>query len=276
MNAIINAIKEIHFNIPEEVINLAFLENYYRVNTILSVDEIIMAKLIRPKILVDCNLVGGVDINVPFDSTMIKPVDNNNTNKFIIEVPKTLTNGCSIVTVGNILATSALYTTSGYSNIGNTWYNGFNNFNVSPALSAGMKVMNSVSDLNIIQTSRTEVIGENIILVEEPTQLMYGGIIKCTVENSKNLENINPRSYISFGDLVVIAAKAYIYNKLRIKIDKGFVLGGHEVSSIKDTIDEYSDAANMYKEELVKWRKIAFLNNNISKAAYIRSMLPNV
>lgn len=136
--------------------------------------------------------------------------------------------------------------------------------------------MNALSDLNIVQTSRLEVIGENTILVVDPMYIGGNGILKCTVENPKNLENINPRSYMAFSALVVIAAKAYIYNRLRVPLDKGYVTGGHELSVVKEIVESYSDAASIYLEEILKWKKVAFLNNNISKASFIQSMMPFV
>jgi len=271
MNAILYGLNEIHFRIPEEVLEIAFIDNTHRVNQVISIDERIMCKVIRPKVLIDCNIVGGIDLVVPFSPANVRRLE---PTKFILEIPKSLTNGASIVSANTILSTNTMYANSYFSNNSNMWYDGFNNLTVSPMLTAGLKMMNALSDLNIVQTARLEVIGENTIIVEEPNFMITTGVLKCTVENSKNLENINPRSYLAFGDLVVACIKMYIFKHLRIKLDKGYVLGGHELSTVKETIDEYSDAAQIYADELKRWKKVAFFNNNISKSAFIKSMLP--
>jgi len=273
MNAIQNALKDIHFTIPKEILHLTFFEKQSIINSVINIDESIMAKVIRPKVLVDCNLVGGIEMSVNFNHTMVKQIDYNN---LIIEIPKTLTNNSSIITATALMSTGTYNTIPASISASNMAYSGFGNNVMSPVLDTGMRMMNALANLNIVQTSRMEVIGENTILVCDPTIFITTGVLKCNIENAVNLENINPRSYIAFANLATLAVKAYIYNKLKIELDKGYLYAGHELSVITDIVNDYADSYSLYLEELQRWKKIAFMNNNIAKARYIQSMLGSV
>lgn len=260
MNAINYALNNLKFGIPLQVLNLAFLESSDIVNKTLSLDEMIMSKLLRPRVLVDANVVGGVMLRVNLEDCRITSVSNR---EVIIDVPKIVTGGRSIMSalslVSNFMIASQL------PNVGE-----------SPLLSAGANMMNNLSTENIIQTARLEIIGENIILVQEPSTSLVPGILRCMVENNSNLENINPRSYPKFYKLCLLAVKSYIYNTLKIKIDQGYIYGGHELGSITEIIDTFADAEELYQEYLAgTWKRVAFLNDTDSKNRYIKSMLGN-
>ncbi|MCI4437746.1 MAG: hypothetical protein JHC33_13145 [Ignisphaera sp.] len=260
MNAINYALNNLKYTIPLQVLNLAFLESSDIVNKTLSLDEMIMSKLIRPRVLVDANVVGGVMLRVNLEDCRITSVSNR---EVIIDVPKTVTGGRAIMSalslVSNFMIVSQL------PNIGE-----------SPLISAGANMMNNLSTENIIQTARLEIIGENIILVQEPSTSLLPGILRCMVENSSNLENINPRSYPKFLKLCLLAVKSYIYNTLKIKMDQGFIYSGHELGAITEIIDTYADAEEQYQEYLAgTWKRVAFLNDNDSKNRLIKSMLGN-
>lgn len=260
MNAINYTLSQLRFGIPLQVLNLAFLESSSAVNKVLSLDEMIMSKVIRPRVLVDANVVGGVMLRVDLAECKLTAVSNR---EIVIDVPKTVTGGRSIMSALSLVSNFMVLTQ--LPNIGE-----------SPLLSAGGNMMNNLSTENIIQTARLEVIGDNVILVQEPTTSLVPGILRCMIENNTNLENINPRSFPKFYELCLLAVKSYIYNHLKIKVDQGFLYGGHELGAITEVIDSYADAEQMYKDYLATtWKKVAFLNDADSKNRFIKSMISN-
>lgn len=261
MNALTYALMVVKNKIPIEILNIAFRENSNAVNNILSIDELISNKLIRSKVLTDCNLVGGVHVNIDLNQCTITKLPE--VGNYIIYVPKELTGNRSIINALSLIST--VTTTLNMPTVptsGNT---------------SGMldKLADSMTGIgNVLQTSRLEVIGENTIYCATNMLTFSNGVLKCTIENNANLTNLNTKSYPVFSDLVIYAVKSYIYNHLRVKINQGYLYGGHELSVITEIIDSYSDAETMYDELLrTKWSKVQFMNNEASMSRYIRTMI---
>lgn len=260
MNAIGYALNRIKLAIPPEILTIAFTEYNAVAKSMVSLDEHILATVIRPIVLVDCNIVGGIQTTIPLNQCDINFLNNR---EFIVSVPKNLTNGKSIITLLSLVS--------------NVLYNQATTFmSMSPLQSAGLNTMNNVGTTNIVQTSRMELIADNLVLIADPTINLVNGMLRCMIENMNNLENINPRSFDAFGELCVKAVKSWIYNYMKVKLNKGYIYGGHELSTVTEIIDSYSDSFNEYREYLnTKWGKIAFINNSVAMDRYVRSMLSN-
>jgi hypothetical protein len=264
MNAIINAITDIKFRIPSEILNITFRENMDNINPIIPIDDRILNLVIRPRVLKDLNLVGGIELRIDVSQCPIRQV-NSPFNEFIVEVGKNLTNGKSIISVLSLIARS---TSSGSGGIG---YGA-----PSQVDSAMTKMYNNLANVNVVQTSRLELIGENTVLIQDPALMLSYSVLRCVIENNSNLENINPRNYPAISNFVLLAVKSYIYNKMVIKLDQGYVYSGHELGIVSEIINGYADAEDMYQELLTgKMRKISFMNNNDSKGRFIKAMIGN-
>jgi len=260
MNAITKAISDIKFQIPIEILNLGFVEKSHRVNQIISLDERIMSEIMRPRILIDCNLVGGIETRVDLNRCKITPLDNR---EFVVEVPKALTNNKNIITALSVVSNVVYSQSMAYADM-------------SPFESVASNMMSNLGTENVVQTSRLELIGDNVVLIQDPNMHFMNGVLRCMVENNTNLENINPRSYLAFSKLCVLGVKSYIRNKMRVKLNQGQIYGGHELGVVKDIIEEYSDAEEMYQEYLnTTWRKISFINDSDAMSRYTKSMLGN-
>ena len=269
MNAISKALSELHFKIPDRILNIAFKEHNSAIDNFISIDEAIMAKLMRPRVLVDCNLVGGVMVVIPINKCEVTWLQNQ---QYLIRVPKELTNKKSIISVLSIVGTS-YYMPSSNSLAGQYVTNAAD---VSPVLSSGLNMMNNLANSPAVHTSRLELIGENIITVQDPTVGIFDGALRCNVENNTNLENINPKAYLAFSEMVALAAKSYVYNHCRIRIDQGYLYGGHELGIVNEIIETYSDAETMYVEyRETKWAKDAAMQNTEFMNRYIKSMFGN-
>jgi len=260
MNAVQKALADIKMAVPSEILHLAFKEEHGILNTAISIDEAILVKLLRPRVLMDCNIVGGITTYIDIERTSIQHLDYTN---FIIDVPKSLTSGKSIVSALDIVVN---FVSSSDVSSGSTGM-----------LSEAGKMADNLGTVTLIQTSRLDLVGENKIYVSDPsTPIVPGGRLKVVLENNVNLTNINPRSYLAFSKLAILAVKMYIYNHLYIKLDQGYIYSGHEMSSIKDTVDSYSDKAEEYEEYLnTTWRKVSYFNDTLAYGSYVKGMLGN-
>ncbi len=260
MNAINYALSIVNRVIPQQILHLAFVENNDLINQVISLDERISSTVIRPRILVDCNLVGGIMTKIPVNKCNIITLQNN---EFIIEVPKLLTNNKSII---NVLSLVSNVTT------------GFNGYmqNDSQLLAAAYKMYNNVGTEPVVQTTRLELIGDNVVLVEDPNINLINGVLRVNIENNTNMENLNPRFYIAFTKLVELGIKSHIYNKLIIPLNQGQIYAGHDLGVIKDIVDGYSDAETMYSEYLTTtFKKVSFMNQSERMERHLLGMLGN-
>lgn len=259
MNAITYAINNIRFSIPLEVLQLAFGEAEGVLTGSVGLDDLITTRVLRPKILVDCNLAGGVSRQILLRQCGIRRI----VDGWVITVPKALTDGRSIINVTDILSgvIRTIGTTRGASIAG-----------TSNPLAAIPDMLNPPM---VIPTTRLELLADNIVLVKSDVQIISNGVLSCNVENDNNLNNISPRSYTPFAKLVLLGVKAYIHNTLTIRVGQGYIYNGHELGVIGDTVSNYADAHEMYEEFLeYKWSKIAYMNDKSKMSNYIASITP--
>ena len=266
MSAALNKmLSEISFRIPREILNIAFTDRNNFNNIVTTLDDKISTEVIRKKVMVDLNLASQEALYIPLDYCTLLYQDSVKTAFYI---PKSRTNGRSIVSVLGML--------SGYHIHGDALYTNINDIGVSSTLNSSVNIMNSLENVNIRQTARIDLIGENTILIDEGLIENLATNIHVIVENDANLNNINPRSYMTLANVAVLATKAYIYNTMVVQINKGQLYSGHELSVIKDIVDEYKDAEEQYQEyynTVVK--KVMFMNNEKTFNAYITSMFGN-
>ena len=259
MNAITHAINNIRFSIPLEVLRLAFGEPEGIFSEAVGLDELITARVLRPKILVDCNLVGGVSRQILINQCKVRRVPGG----WVITVPKELTDGRSIINVTDLLS-GVIRTTGTAQRAG-----------LPPTSSPLTAIPDMLNPPMVIPTTRLELLADNIVLVKTDMQIITNGVLSCNIENDNNLNNISPRSYTPFAKLVLLGVKAYIHNTLIIRVGEGYIYNGHELGIINETINNYADAHEMYEEFLeYKWSKIAYMNDKHKMSNYIAGITP--
>lgn len=266
MNAISKALQEIKFNIPLEVLRIAFIQNMGYLprpnNQVYSLDERIRSSVISSRVVVDCNMVGGDPVMIQLRDCLVKEVPEV-PGEFIIQIPKQLTGGRSIV------APLSLVTNFGYVNTASLGY-------VSPLIKSANDMYNNLSNEVPMQTSRLELIGDNVIMVKDPSIYIFNAVLKCVVEYSPNMSSLHPRFILAFAKLCVLACKSYIYNTCLIAMDQAFLYGGHELNSVTSVIEGYADAEQMYQEYLAQeFKKILYMNSGTKMSSHIRSMFAN-
>lgn len=254
MIAIKKAVDEIKYSIPKEILNQVFVKpsKHWR-DAPASLDDAIISVVIRPQVMVDMDLVGGTEVNIPLWLAPSKLVDMYMT---IYNIPKDMTQGRSITS-----AISVSYVTSSMMSA-TPGYQVFDPCSISPVLQAGQAVFDSMNTIPIVSSANVSLIGDNAVLVQDPSPPVGHGFLKAIIANDSNLGNIQLRSIPVFTELCELACKAYIYNELVIKMDRGVIYAGHELGSFMNEVNKYADARQMYKEHLKnKWTKVAFMND---------------
>ena len=114
MSCIRYALNELQYRIPKPVLkevfkSSAYAEYYSRQSAPVSIEEEVMSKVIRPRVLLDANLVGGQTVNIPLAGI---PFNSPDYFTQIYHIPK--------ATVGNKTILSVL-------SVGYIPYNSLNN-----------------------------------------------------------------------------------------------------------------------------------------------------
>jgi len=262
MSAIKYGLERVMREIPSEILHMAFLRksSFFGIETTL--EQQITDLVIKKIVLRDTNIIGGITVTISLDKCDITYYEKNMTNhNMVIKVPYRVTNKKKILEplslVGNVT------NDSGYNVSNNPILNGLSN-----------KFYHDASIGSKFVTSNLELIAPNTILVYEESDMITNGYLKVVVENNENLTNISTRSYLNFGELCVLAAKQFIYNKLVIDLDKGALYGGHEIGKIGDIISGYESATEEYNTFIKeKWQKTLFMNDKVAMSDYLKTIV---
>ena len=258
MMILTKALDELKYTIPMEILREAFkddLQNWRQAPV--SLDERILTKVIRPRVLVDANLVGGITTIVPLDGLTPTYVD---MYTLIYNIP------ADRISYRDIIAVLAV----GYLPYGLA-YNGLDNgigstnpSSMNDVSSGARRVGDAMSTIPLVSNALVELIGYNTILIRDQQRVTATYQLRCILGNDENLNNINPRSYHNFCKLCELAVKAYIYNTLLIKIDTAYLTGGQELGSFKSYVESLSDANENYRTYLTEvWRSTASCNDTV-------------
>lgn len=250
MNAISYALSMIGRTIPKEILDKTFMSHVNYMTTIpVSTDARIKDIVINNRVLEDINIIGGTHVTVPLDGLPQEIIENN---AVVIRIPKSRTQGRSILTVHSVA-------------FGASAVSGF----VSNPLSSGgdvanaqQQMLNGISSIPYISEAMVTLLAENVVMIQGVNMMSGFMFLRCEVENDSNLNNIKRRSFLAFGELCVLAVKAHIYINMIIPMDIGYIEGGATLGKITDIIDSYSDAEAEYLEFLkTKWAKVNKLND---------------
>jgi hypothetical protein len=261
MTPISKALDEIKNRIPQEILELIFNNRNWASKKIpISIDEQILIKVIRHRVMVDCNLVGGIEMRVPMDGI---PMEQTADYTVVFRVPKEKTQGRSIMSVLNLTFSDP----HAISNFGTSSLSGN-----SAMLNLAQGLIDSHGAMPNASTARCQLIGENVVMVSELYLMPANCYLRCILANDSQLSHLQLRSYPYFSELCVRAVKAYIYNNHIIKLDMGEIRGGTSIGAFKTIIESYADQDELYREYLEKdWRRVAAMNDGETWERMLRS-----
>jgi hypothetical protein len=256
MSAINKALDEIKFRIPRQILDVAFMDEVsgWR-RSPMGLDELMMLKVIRPRVLYDCNLVGGQMANVSLEN--LQPVYDDNYT-FVYSIPKERTQNRSILSALSIsyMPYGAMYGAAGVN------YGAPGGLGSSIVATTGQRVGDAVSAVPPVSLGYVDLVGENTIMFRDNFRVTQAYFLRCILANEENLANLNPRSYPAFSKLCELAIKSYLYNNLIIKIDQAYLQGGQELGSFKNYVENLADSEQMYQDYLKEvWQAVSFAND---------------
>lgn len=278
MNPLKKAVDEVKYRIPRQLLERVFIDGSYawRSGPKASLDEQIMNLVIRPRVMVDCQLIGGTQAMIPLEGLeQQKPMDWVT----VIHIPKDRTDGRTINSVLDV----AFYSSSamtGYANAGAAGMgmlggsSGYSAVENSAMTSALASVVGSADKIPMVSTSRVQLIAENTIMIKDGVMLAPNSFLRCVLADDDNLSGLQLRSYHAFAKLVEYAVKAYIYNELVILVDTAELRYGQAVAAFKDVFMGYADAEVNYEDYLKNtWEKTAFMNDNESLKRFLKLLI---
>lgn len=265
MNAVTYALNEVRHRIPPQILKLLFNRN--RVNQVIftgmeqdipvSIQGELRRAVIDSWILPMVNCAGAVTDEIPLIGL---PFSQPLPHQRIYHIPKTMTNGRSITSAYAIVF--GRVGASALNPLANMGTGGLGSCGVSPVTLAARSAAYSFAPIPNTQTADVTIIAENTVLVEGWTPIPGEHYLRVMLGHDEELSSIQPRSWPVFAELVVAAAKAYIYNNYYIELGAGELVAGMQLGQIKDIIDQYQDASETMDDIFKnKWGKVAHLND---------------
>lgn len=254
MNALIKAVDEIKFRIPRQILTEVFVDrDYFNRHAPISIDEQIINKVLKSRVMVDCNLTGGAEVFIPLsDLSPQRPNDYT----LVYRIPKDMTQGRSIMS-----ALSVGYASQALSNAFMAYQNA-KPCSVTPELQAAQNLYQSHAPIPLISGANLRLIAENTILIRGTAQLLSNGYLRAVIANDDEMSHLQMRSIPAFCNLCVLATKAYIYNEATINIDLAKLSGGMDLGKFKEIVDSYADSEELYQEYLHKtFAGVQFMND---------------
>jgi hypothetical protein len=256
------ALDEVKYRIPIQVLHEAFKPNYgsWRQTAPVSMDSEILSKVIKPRVIVDTNIVGGQIALIPLDGLTPEYIDRYSV---LYHIPPERLNNRAIMSVLSVgLAPYG---------VGNSGYAAVPGAGSSDLVGAAARVGNAMSSVPMMSNAVAELVERSTVVIRDTSQPNYYYVLRCVVGNEQNMENINPRSWHVFSKLCELAVKSYIYNTMLIKIDQAFLSGGQELGAFKSYVEGLSDSEEMYQTQLREvWQAVNFMNSSSDYSRFIR------
>jgi len=271
MNALIYAINEITHVIPHELLQAAFtIDDSPETVNLNTVDDKILRKLLRKRVLIDMNITGGIETIIPLNSVQPSFYEYFYT---IYQIPPEMTMNKEIVSALNIM----LMPGSGVFGQGNLGGNSFGNIgymNENPVMNVANRIGSAASPSGVLSNAHLEIVGYNTILIYANFRVLTNFGLRVLLENDSNLNNIQPRSYKDVSMACVLACKAYIYNKLIIPVNSGYLASGQDLGMFKSILESYSEAEADYNTFLrERLGAVLFMNDTTRHNRFISSLI---
>lgn len=284
-------------DIPKGILEMAFLsrygENFITVDTL---ESKIRQEIVDERVAEDLELVHSTQLTIPLARCQRLAGGYYNATYY---VPNELTQGKKITSVlhlvegttpigsdqsasfspltnqgGTTTTTSSSYSSSSSSSssTGNGfWPTGFvtsGTTNTSSISSSGsfvstmQQAVQSVSPIKNVANALCYLIGHNTIFIRDTIVVPQTMYFRVNVENDENLNHIQRPFYTVIHKLIVLATKAYIYNRLILEQDNAFINSGGELNVFRDIVNSYESANEQYEEYLEEAYKSMLLNDH--------------
>lgn len=265
MNNVDLCLNEVYNTIPCEILNAVFYHEE------LSIRENLKREIWDKILLLDLDAYGGEKIDVMLEGLNYDINIHAGKQYRTYKIPKTLTRNKIITSVLNITHTPYFY--NAMYNTGYTLNNAIN-----PAKASAQRAFNALNASHNTIVTEIKLIGINLVCGHFPN-IWYGSDtfkMQCIVQNDETLNNYDIKGMDVIVNMFVLATKRYIYNKLAIKVDQGITIGGYEIGTFKELLDEYKDAAEEYNEEKKKIGFYSAMSNEKNRLDMFKVMMSGI
>ena len=211
---------------------------------------------------------GAVEAVVPLLGLVPEQVDRFTK---IWRIPKSLTNGRTITSAYALTFTSTNLLGTGFMG-GSNLFDHTSGSN-SQMSAAANRLMDANSNASVNQSANCTILGDNVVMVQDFTPIAMNGHLRCIVGSDSEFSHIKPQYHQPFANLVLMATKAYIYNNYMVELGQGFLSGGQELPQVREIIERYADADELFMEMLPRFKKISMLNDGPRSKRFNRRML---
>jgi len=244
---------DIRFEISEEILSLA-MKGSHDLNT----TELLRRNVFN-KFVLDVNSYSANVIRLPVESLIVL-ANYSDPDAVRYKVPDSILQGRELVDV--------LYSAAGYSGSGTTPSGEAPNIDRSLSQLAS----STIGTIAGYHSHELEIVSGNEFIVYG----MPGNTVELIVSYSSTLRELGQGTTRELGEGFTMLVKAWLKAKLQVKLNQGSVYYGHELSSVRDAISEYSDAMNSYKEfRSTIMGKMLYMDNAKGMSNYMRTLVGN-
>lgn len=263
MNPVSYALTQINFRIPKELLEKTFVDRTKYVRfTPQTLGENIKATVLRPRVFVDCDVVGGTEVLIRIANFQTDRPDDFTA---IYQIPKSATQNRSISSVLNVTFNDPT---------GISYYGMSSGCQSTQMMATSMALLDSAGTIPVTSTAQVSLIGENVVMVRDTTILPANAFLRCILASDENWSHLQMRVFRKFADLCVLAVKSYIYKTLVIEVDQAELSGGFQLGRFREVLDGYADSEELYQEYLTeKWQKISLMNDHESWTRHLRGVV---
>ena len=240
INGMDTALRHIHDNIPERILQLIFTGG-------LSLDEKIKEDVIYKTVLPDCNLKGGKVIPIELHSSWAKNVPNEPFSLF--EIPIEAREGRNIIEVHSVSENLSRGSMGGSDYAGACPSSSVNSFRQSGAMIYATNAM--LASKTLFNTGSRAPIVElqgNMVKLHPAPGRYIPWLLSCRVCYDTEMTNLNSAAIEKFADVCEAAVKRYCYNVLILGMDVGTIEFGADLPALKDIVTRWGDMKQEYNE----------------------------
>lgn len=259
-------------NIPPQVIQMAMYVANKHFHICNNSQEFIMQKVIRERVLDDLNLTGG-----KFKKIILKPEYREEVSLDLAgwaggdggfdlyRVPPEARDNLPMIHCIGVQYPYASSNIAGESAVG-TASAGYD------MLSQADQIVNSYTLARPLNHPTGQVLSGDLIKLfpSQYTQVNYIATVRLALDET--FEQVQPSSVETLAKMVTLATKAWIYNNLIIDIDRAAMECGADVGKIKEIIEEYRDANQLYDEQRPLWFGAQMLDSDVRQRLYVYSI----
>lgn len=261
MDAIQTSIRHLRATIPGAILEAAFRDNTQIYQSTNSLEKNIYDKVIRGFVIPDLSNYGQI-VDIRLEDLPYKETDTY-IRRYVI--PATHTEGRKLVSA-HVAAAVLLRGAYGAAPV-----SAHNHAAGSAAMSAVGRLVNQNSPLPRSQTAKVKILSHNTVEIHDPGHFNVDMYLRCRIELKETLSEIKPPFYKQLHKLIEFAVKRFIYLELALALDVARLEYGQDYTRFKDFVEGYSDAAELYEEQLTVMGKCLVLNDDIGNELFRRN-----